>query len=464
LRLAWFSPWPPDPSGIAGRSFELVPLLAARGHGIDVFVDERRVPADRRQAADAPAPGRQRVLPAHDFVWRMTRGSYDLVVYQVGNSHLHDHIWPYLFRWPGLAVLHDGRVHHARALALLSRGRAEDYRAEFAWSHPDVDARGSNFALGGFDGVYHYQWPMIRGVLGSSRVCATHARGAAAELARSCPERPVEYIALGEGLSAPVSAAERQACRAAHGLSDRTVVFGVFGGLTAEKRVPQVLRAFAATRARHPDVRLVLAGQPEPLLDLDGLIASLDLASSVLVPGRLDAGAFDTWIASVDVSLNLRWPSALETSGPWLRALSAARPTVVIDHAHLAAVPTIDPRTWLLHAPALPHAPAGVAIAIDILDEDHSLRLAMRRLASDTDLRTTLGRHARAYWEAEHTVARMADDYERVMARALAAQPAPIDRPAHMAPDPWAHTRNLLAAFGDQAVSDATDLAAPEAR
>ena len=144
MRLAWFTPWPPDASGIAGRSAELVPMLAARGHGIDVFVDERRVPV-ARSGAEAPRPGQVRVQSAHDFVWRAARGQYDLPVYQLGNSRLHEFIWPYLFGWPGLAVLHDARLHHARGRALLMRERRDDYRAEFRWSHPSVSRRPPNW-------------------------------------------------------------------------------------------------------------------------------------------------------------------------------------------------------------------------------------------------------------------------------------------------------------------------------
>ena len=137
MRLAWFSPWPPDRSGVAGRSADAVRQLAARGHAIDVFVDERRIEVPRHTAAEPPRTAEVRVLGAHEFVWRLGRYGYDLPVYQVGNSRLHEYIWPYLLRWPGLAVLHDARVHHARARALLKRGDIFAYRAEFdaAWRH-----------------------------------------------------------------------------------------------------------------------------------------------------------------------------------------------------------------------------------------------------------------------------------------------------------------------------------------
>jgi len=74
----------------------------------------------------------------------------------------------------------------------------------------------------------------------------------------------------------------------------------------------------------------------------------------------------------------------------------------------------------------------AVAVAIDILDEDHSLRLAMRRLASDASLRAELGAAGRRYWEDEHSMPRMVEDYRRVLATAV-SRPAPeVARPAHL--------------------------------
>jgi hypothetical protein len=66
------------------------------------------------------------------------------------------------------------------------------------------------------------------------------------------------------------------------------------------------------------------------------------------------------------------------------------------------------------------------------MDEDHSLRLAMRRLASDAALRAALGAAARLYWEREHSPARMLEDYRRVLAVA-ASRPSPrVALPAHL--------------------------------
>lgn len=442
MRLAWFSPWPPQASGVAGISAVVVDQLAASGHAIDVFVDDRALSTGRSAGWDAPSPGAVRVQSAHDFVWRHARGQFDLAVYQLGNSRFHEYIWPYLFQFPGLAVLHDARLHHARARALLSTKRADDYRAEFAFNHPDA-APAAELAVPGFDGQYYYLWPMTRAVVAASRLTAVHTRGGARDLAAAWPNAAIDYVTLGQGPLPALSADERRTVRAGLGLGDEDVVFGVFGALTADKRLPQIVRAFAQVARITPHARLVLAGAVDPAMHLHRLALDAGVVSSVVHCGVLDDRAFDRAIAAVDVSLNLRWPTAVETSGPWIRALAAALPTVTVVLAHQAGVPALDPRDWTVSPPGA--SPA--TIAIDIVDEDHSLVLAMRRLAVDAALRTTLGRAAHGYWQAEHTVPRMMEDYQRTIARAALLRAPGADLPAHLRPDPTESMRRLLADF-----------------
>jgi glycosyltransferase involved in cell wall biosynthesis len=448
VRLAWFSPWPPQRSGIAGRSAELVPRLAALGHAVDVFVDERHLPEVARADARPPDAGHIRVHSAHDFVWRAGRQQYDLAVYQIGNSRLHEYMWPYLLRWPGLAVLHDARLHHARAAGLLTTKQADTYRAEFAWSHPDVSIDAAELAVQGLDGTYYYQWPMLRAIVETARLVATHSRGVADDLAAAFAGRPIEYVALGEGRAVPVTDDRRRARRAALGLADEHVAFGVFGALTADKRVPQILRAFATTHARTRAARLVLAGTVTPAVDVRALARMLGIATETILVESPDDDVFDEIVAAVDVSLHLRWPTARETSGPWVRALAAARPTIVTDLAHQTHVPALDPRTWELHAPrSNGDGRPAVTVAVALDDETHSLRVAMHRLATDAALRDRLGRAARRFWEAEHTVDRMVADYERLIARALTLPPAPDALPAALRPAFWDDVRRAIGDF-----------------
>src|SRR5262249_2720912 len=70
-----------------------------------------------------------------------------------------------------------------------------------------------------------------------------------------------------------------------------------------------------------------------------------------------------------------RWPRPVEPPGPWVRALPAGRPEIIPVLPHLADLPALDPPSWR-------PLPAGgtarpIAIAVDVLHEDHSLRRAM---------------------------------------------------------------------------------------
>lgn len=482
MRLAWFSPMPPVPSGIAACSGELVAALAGE-HEIDVYVDE---PVARI------APGTR---SAHQFVWRHRTAPYDLTVYQLGNSSHHDFLWPYLFRYPGLSVLHDAHLHHARAAALLRTKRADDYRAEFMANHPSADAAVAELVIAGFDNHLYYTWPMTRLVLQASRMTAVHAPPLAAALNAEIPGANVATIRLGHGerLSDEGVRAARLEVRAECGIPQDAVVFGVFGGLTPEKRLPQVLGAFQALIPYTPAAHLLLAGAEARHYDVAADVRRRGLEGRVTITGYLSTDRqLTTRIGACDVALNLRWPTAREMSGPWLRALAAGRPTVITDLEHLADVPSLDPRTWTLRPsgsqirgaqrgagsqaelglgnPDLngfdpestpvsrlptpdsrvpdPEGISPVCVAIDVMDEDHSLRLAMRRLGSDVDLRATLGAAGQRYWDREHSVNCMIDDYRRVLA-AAAARPVPrVALPRHLVTDGDRLLNDLLAEVG----------------
>src|SRR5439155_20084269 len=155
----------------------------ARSHTIARHVDSRA--------------GRQDGDDAHDFVWRHRRQPYDLVVYQLGNAPCHDYMWAYLTAYPGLAVLHAARLHHARARSLLSRGRFDDYRAEFQFDHPEAPPGVAEYAVEGLGGPIYYLWPMRRVVLGPGRLIAGHNARVAGDLGQEHPAAAIEPIRMG---------------------------------------------------------------------------------------------------------------------------------------------------------------------------------------------------------------------------------------------------------------------------
>lgn len=448
LRLAFFTPLPPTPSGIAAYSAELLPLLRQR-HDVDVFVNGRLAPS---------TPG---VLDAHDFVWRHRRQPYDLTVYQLGNATCHDYMWGYLFRYPGLVVLHDGQLHQARALALTRRWmpRTDDYLAEVRANHPDAPADLGRLVAAGLGGSLFAFWPLVRLVIESSRLTIVHNRRLASDLAERHPGAAIEGIEMGVRDATPADpAAAAATVRARHGIPMDAVVVTAFGGITPEKRIPELLRAADSLASRHPQLHVMLIGATLEHFDVDAEIEAhphLRAARSDGQAGtRLHRTGFvaeeemGAYLAAADICACLRWPSNRETSASWLRCLCAARPTIVTDLTHMGNVPTLDPRGWRVLDAGGTGRRKPIAVSIDILDEDHSLRLALDRLVADRALRDSLGGQARLWWDTSHRLEDMGRAYERVLDMARGRAAPQVTLPSHLLADGTTHARDILADIG----------------
>jgi glycosyltransferase involved in cell wall biosynthesis len=440
-RIAWFSPVPPSTSGIAAYTADVVPALRAAGLHVDVFAEQETPSRDGVEAFDL-----------RDFVWMQRRRPYDLPVYHLGNARCHDSTWGYLFHQPGLVVLHDAQVHQARARALLQRyrPRLDDYEAEFTANHPEAPADIARLVAAGLGGSLYAHWPHIRLLLRTARLAAVHSPALATRLGEAYGV-DVEVVPMGVGDPlAPAPATTPAAIRARHGIPEGAVVVGAFGGVTPEKRIPELLRALAAS-SRDLDLHLLLVGAEAPHYDVRRDAAEAGVAERLHACGFVADDELGAYLAAVDVCACLRWPSNGETSASWWRAMAAGRATIITDLTHQPEVPVVDPRGW---RPLGPAAATPVAVAIPILDEHQALVGALETLARSPSTRRTLGDAARAFWHADHQVVHMAEAYLALVARAR-TRPVPIEPlPPHLSARGDEHLTSLLKPF---------DLASPPA-
>ncbi len=438
-RLAWFSPLPPNRSGIAAYSAEILGALSRR-HRIHAYVETLADSAQPAQtaAAETRTPGLA-VLDAHEFIWRHALEPYDLIVYQVGNDLSHDYLWPYMVRHPGLVVLHDGQLHQARAKALTwKRKRAEDYRAEFRYSHPDAPPGVADLVVAGLGGPILHQWPMLRVPIESARLVAVHNAWLAERLGNEFPDTPVRHIRMGVADPQPAARAEPSEVRERHGIPAGALVFAAFGRVTPEKRLSAFVEALSGLAGDHPEIRLMIVGESVGYYDLLAEARSLGVADAISVCGYVPDERLPEYLAAADIGVCLRWPTSRETSASWLRLVAAGKPTLVHDLAHMADVPWLDPRTMeRLSVPGV--TTTGVeplGMAIDLRDEAGSIAAAIRSLAADSRLRRGLGEAARDYWLRHATLEHCEGDYEAAIEQAIATRFVPRpDWPGHLRED-----------------------------
>ena len=382
MKVAYFSPLPPERSGIADYSALLLPALRDRVY-VTVATRGRRPP----------------------------RGA-DIALYHVGNSpEAHGWIVDALQRRPGVVVLHDFVLHHLVAGLTIGRGQSRRYIEAM---HQDAGVVGRLLAHGVVDHVLPPIWEERAQDFPLAWEVLKHAE------AVICHSRYVERKARDYGYEGPIHVIQMPAWPTIEPGS-RLLPVGHFpvivcsGHLNAAKRIPQLLAAFEQVRRRFPDALLVLAGSAAPSLRLD----TLNIGDGVL---RLQyQEERDLWrlLADSDVSVSLRWPTMGETSGMAIRTLSLGKSLVVSDTGWFSELPD----SVVAKVPVDDHEVATLAETLALLAEDDGLRRRM-------------GASAAEYVRREHGLDRIADLYVAALEEAAggpAVRDAVLSEVAHAA-------------------------------
>ncbi|HEX7421594.1 MAG TPA: glycosyltransferase family 4 protein [Thermoanaerobaculia bacterium] len=292
MRVAFYSPMPPSKTGVAHYSAILVPALQKQ---VEVEVN----PATQRPS-DPATPS----------------------IYQLGNNPQHEFVYREAMKNPGVIVLHDIVLHHLIVEMTLARGDAEGYIAAMRANHGDMgEAWARGRIIGLHDEIANFLMPASIDIANRSRAVIVHNQYAADRLTSLGVETPIFVV--------PHPFKPRPEAR---GPRPEEPVVGFFGFLTSAKRAEVVLAAFRLARSRDPRLRLLIVGEPAPNIRVPS-------GEGITVTGYVDDAQFDEYYSKVDRLVNLRYPSAGETSGTLIRAFEAGLPVAVSDYAQFAELP-----------------------------------------------------------------------------------------------------------------------------
>ena len=304
MNLAVLTPLPPTRSGVAHYASMLVPALAARAN-----------------------------VRAFDSLDGYRRADFDGVFYQLGNNPHHEVMYAEAMREPGVVVLHDLVLHHLVVEMTLARGDVDGYVAAMQANHgPAGAAWAHGRAVGLHTEMANFLMPASIEVARRSKAVIVHNRYARERLQSFGVETPIHVVP--HPYIAETRTFDRAALRARLGFTSDTRVIGFFGFLTSAKRAEVVLEAFRIAREREPRLALLIVGEPAPNIDLNTL-----QREGIVTTGYVADDDFPAYYAVADRFVNLRYPSAGETSGTLIRALDAGKPVAVSDYAQFAELP-----------------------------------------------------------------------------------------------------------------------------
>ncbi len=185
----------------------------------------------------------------------------------------------------------------------------------------------------------------------------------------------------------------REEARRRLGLRPHEILLASFGLVTPEKRISTAIRALARLKAAGVGATYLLVGGQVAHFDARREARELGVAESVRLVGRVSEEEFRLYAFASDLCLNLRYPSAGETSATLLGLLACGRPVVVTDQYHMRDLP---------HSVVARSALEG--------DED-GLYCDLMDLVRNERRRLELSEAARRYAASEASPEAMAKDY-----------------------------------------------------
>jgi glycosyltransferase involved in cell wall biosynthesis len=357
----------------------------------------------QREAHSLPREAKIRIydpalIEEREFTSELLSG---LNIYNFGNDvRFHNAIYRIAQRVPGLAILHDTRLHHF-IFAYYRPGRPEWERyvrlaAELYGEKGAETAREIIDSHGILIDAHVEEMPFIEPFLANAIGVICHSKSACAEVKQRSAIPTLRLPLPFESL------ARTPRVRRVWSPPFRLIMFGYVGSNRRVKEVLAALKNVCAEIDFHLDLYGILQNEAET----ESLIDALGLRSRVTLHGFVPEQALDDAIASAHLAFNLRHPTMGEASGGILRSWAQATPTLVTDAGWYAGLPD------------------RVVKKISIENERANLVQALKELASNPAIYQALGNEAQEFVRTNHHPA----GYAERLAHALADVPELLAR------------------------------------
>src|SRR5579875_894619 len=328
MRVAYFSPLPPQRTGVADYSRELLPELNRLAE-VDIW---------------AAGPVASQTLPASSIVnytgspdLRETLLGYDAAISHMGNSSAHRNTYEMMLRVPGIVVMHDFVLHHFFASYYLeAKSSPESYIEEMAYNYGERGGELAREALRRRRQIWEddpLRYPLNYRVLDAARGVIVHSDFARKLIVRSHPQLPVAKINLAVTVADPPP--DPAVLRRRYGIPADRFVVGSLGFGSPAKRLEMVLEAIRAV-GRDDIIYLVVGEMGERLRQQ---IRGSGLENVVRTTGYVDFEVFCDYCNLIDLGVDLRYPTMGESSASICRIMGAGKPCVVSNVGWFAEIP-----------------------------------------------------------------------------------------------------------------------------
>jgi len=381
MRIAWFTPFPPEKSAIGEYSATIVAeLLKFCDVDIWVSLSDR----DDINLVDERYGKSFTIINFNVSPERVpSLASYDAVVYNMGNNlQFHKDIYEVSREYPGIVILHDYVLHHFFAGYHLDfKGSNEAYIKDMEWNHGAAGRQLAKDIVSGkaprvweTDDVLRY--PLNRSALDNSPGVITHSSFVKDKI-RGYYRHPVRRL----NFPTPplMNLSDGREARRRLGIPDDRILILTFGEVNPNKRIDKVITMLGRNPHLAENIIYAVVGREHRgYYDIRPLIEKCGL-SNIRVAGYQPKETLIDYISACDICMNLRNPTMGESSWSLLQVLFAGK------------VAFVTRTGWY------DELPDDVVVKVDPESEEESLSAGLHALCGDRELRTSMGFSAKRF-------------------------------------------------------------------
>ena len=331
-KMAMLTPLPPSRSGIADYNANFLPYLG-QYFDIDLFVLGDK-PSDEYLNSTF------RIFDADNF--EEVASSYDVILYEFGNSEFHEHMLALLEKFPGVVGLHDAYLSGLMMYLEYYKGESGRYEKEMQLSHGPLANQYFAPIKGCADpvGKSIVNLPCTKSVIDKAIGIISHSPfnlEVAREFYPESFQAPYRIIPQLVIPPEPVSEQTRMQIRSKLGISEDEFVIATFGHVAWTKMGDKLLEAFLKSKLKSNEkVRLIYVGElaaDEWGAELANAIKDAKLKHRISITGFLPDYDYRDFLICTDLAIQLRTNSRGGTPKGVLDCLSYGVPVIVNNDA-----------------------------------------------------------------------------------------------------------------------------------
>ncbi|MES2998381.1 MAG: glycosyltransferase [Pseudomonadota bacterium] len=324
-KIAFVSPFPPDKTGIANYSMQLVTELV---YFYDIILIVEKLSESKFN------PWLTANFLIKDCDWfKKNASSFDIILYQVGNSHYNYYMFKLIEQYPGIVVLHDFFI--SDVLHYFSKKNIENHYSFLR----------SLFFSHGFSALCDYQkigiiktinkYPCNFSILKKSTGIIVHSKNAL-ELAYNWYKlnNPI-FIKKIQKIKPMFTQIDKVIARNKLNLSDNDFLVCSFGYITPSKLIHRICLSLKNS-LKNSNFHLVFVGHS--LIKnyenkLFTIIKKYQLNKKITITNFVSSELFSTYLSAANIAIQLRSHSRGETSFSIISCLDSGIPTIINTHA-----------------------------------------------------------------------------------------------------------------------------------